>query len=398
MSTASSRIEAPEATDALAGLGHRLRGVVPTVVSSLAAVAIALVVGALVIAATGDDAVAAYRALFRGAFGGVRPLAETLVAATPLILGGLAFAIAARAGLFNIGIEGQLVLGGLAAGLVGAVALGLPWVVHLPLALAAAAAAGGGGGAIPGFLKARTGAHEVITTIMLNYLAYRLSTVVISAEDRIAVVNPALQATDPAVPAARLPRLLGETTRLHAGLLLALLAAALLWYVLFRSTWGYRVRTVGLSRGAAAYAGFSWGRTITVAMLVSGLLGGLAGASETLGLQGRYYNVSSGYGFTAIAVGLVGRNHPLGVVLAGLLFGALSSGATGMQNEAGTSKEIVQVMQALVILAIAALAAVQRMGARGQAAGGRSRTTDDGRSSKVGMGPEMEPRPETPPV
>ncbi|MDP9366025.1 MAG: ABC transporter permease [Chloroflexota bacterium] len=383
-----------ERTPAAVVAPSRLRTLLPTALSSLGAVVLALLVGAVVIVLSGDDAVAAYRALFAGAVGGRRAIAETLVAATPLILGGLAFAVAARAGLFNIGIEGQLVLGGLAAGIVGAFDLGLPIVLHLPLALIAAAVAGGLWGGLPGLLKARTGAHEVITTIMLNYLAYRLSTFLIGRDDLLPVVDPELQATEPAVDAARLPNLL-ERTRLHAGLLLALLAAAALWYVLFRTTLGYRLRTVGLSRGAAAYAGISWGRTIVVAMLLSGLLGGLAGAADALGLQGRYYNVASGVGFTAIAVGLVGRNHPLGVVFAGLLFGALASGATRMQNTAGTSRDLVQVLLGLVILSVAAFAAADRFRFRRRAA---ARGTDEDRSSVVGVEPELEARAGPPPV
>jgi simple sugar transport system permease protein len=390
----SSLSSPTERAPAFAAAPSRLRAVLPTALSSLGAVALALLVGALVIVASGDDAVAAYRALFAGAVGGRRAIAETLVAATPLILGGLAFAVAARAGLFNIGIEGQLVLGGLAGGLVGALDLGLPIVLHLPLALVAAAVAGALWGGLPGLLKARTGAHEVITTIMLNYLAYRLSTFLIGRDDILPVVDPALQATEPVVDAARLPNLL-ERTRLHAGLILALLAAVALWYVLFRTTLGYRLRAVGLSRGAAAYAGISWGRTVVVAMLLSGLLGGLAGAAEALGLQGRYYNVASGVGFTAIAVGLVGRNHPLGVVFAGLLFGALASGATRMQNTAGTSRDIVQVLLGLVILSVAAFAAADRFRFRRRSA---ARRTDEDRSSTVGAEPELEPRAGPPPV
>ena len=231
---------------------------------------------------------------------------------------------------------------------------------------------------------------------MLNYLAFRLSTYLIGRQDLLRVVNPALQATDPAVPAARLPRLL-PGTRLHSGLLLALVAALALWYLLFRTTLGYRLRTVGLSRGAAAYAGISWGRTITVAMLFSGLLGGLGGASEALGLQGRYYNVTSGYGFTAIAVGLVGRNHPLGVVLAGLLFGALSSGATRMQNTAGTSKDLVQVLLGLVILSVAAFAASDRLRFRRPGAA-RSPLAGTDRAAEDDTEPEMEPRVRPPAV
>jgi simple sugar transport system permease protein len=330
----------------------------PTVLSSLLAVAIALLAGGVVIALSGDNPLPAYAALFTGAFGDQRAIAETLVMATPLILGGLAFAVAARAGLFNIGIEGQMVMGGLAAGLAAAANPGWPTVIHLPLALLAGMAAGGLWGFIPGFLKAQTGAHEVITTIMLNYIAYRISTVVIGQED-LPLVNAALQATQPAADTARLPRLL-EGTRLHAGFLIALIAAAVVWFLLYRTVFGYKIRTVGLSRGAAAYAGISWGRTIALAMLLSGLLGGLGEAVDALGLQGRYYNVSLGIGFTSIAVGLVGRNQPFGVVLAGLLFGALASGATRMQNTAGISRDIVYVLLGFVILSVSALAVAQQ--------------------------------------
>ncbi|MBA2595036.1 MAG: ABC transporter permease [Chloroflexia bacterium] len=336
----------------------RITGALPTVLSSLLAVTIALVAGGVVIALSGENPVPAFQALFEGAFGGQRALAETFVMATPLILGGLAFAVAARAGLFNIGIEGQMVLGGLASGLAAAWNPGWPIFIHLPLAMLAGVTAGGLWGFIAGFLKAKTGAHEVITTIMLNYLAYRISTVVIGQATQT-LVSPALQATQPAADSASLPILVAGT-RLHAGLLIALAAAVIVWFVLYRTVFGYTIRTVGLSRGAAAYAGFSWGRTIALAMLLSGLLAGLGGAIDALGLQGRYYNVSLGLGFTSIAVGLVGRNNPFGVVLAGLLFGALASGATKMQNTAGISRDIVYVLLAFVILSVSALAVLQQ--------------------------------------
>ena len=376
---------------AVAGWTGRLRAAVPALISSLGAVAVAMLAGALVIAASGDNPVDAYVALVRGALVGKRAIAETLVAATPLIFGGLAFAIAARAGLFNIGIEGQLLLGGMAAGWVGAQALGIPKLVHLPLALAAAIVVGGLWGALPGALKAGTGAHEVITTIMLNYVAYRISAYAVGSDGplRGGARQPATDATR---DSARLEPLL-DRTRLSAGFLIALAAAAVLWYVLFRTTFGYRVRAVGLSRGAAAYAGIGWGRTITLAMLGSGILAGLGGAVEVLGVFYRYADrFSPGYGFTAIAVGLVGRNQPFGVVLAGLLFGVLNSGSTEMQREAGTSKELVQVLQALVILAVAAVAAIDRLGLGRRFVGRRPATVD--RSSAVGMEPELEPRAE----
>jgi simple sugar transport system permease protein len=191
---------------------------------------------------------------------------------------------------------------------------------------------------------------------MLNYIAFRISTYVLTTGgDRFSVIDTVQQATKRVPPEARLPIVL-ERTRLHAGIFVALGAAVILWYVLFRTTFGYQIRTVGLSHGAAAFAGIRWGRTIVLAMFVSGFLGGLTGVVEANGLHGRYSDTSAGYGFTAIAVGLVGRNHPLGVVAAGLLFGVLRNGANGMQNEAGTSKELVYILQGLVILSMSAIA------------------------------------------
>src|SRR5215218_6481374 len=248
-----------------------------TILTSALAVVLALAVGAIFILISNDDPIEAYQALIDGAFGGRRAIAETLVAATPMIFGGLAFAIAARAGMFNIGIEGQLVMGSLAGALVGAADLGLPPILYVPLALLVGGIVGGIWGAIAGVLKARSGASEVITTIMLNYLAFRISTyAVTSAGDWLSLVDPMQKATDKVVPAARLPIIL-DGTRLHAGLLFALGAAVIFWYLLFRTTFGYKIRTVGLSHGAAAYAGINWGRTVILAMFVSGFMGGLAG-------------------------------------------------------------------------------------------------------------------------
>ena len=371
-------------------LWQRIAGALPTAFSSLLAVAIALIAGGIVLALSGANPIPAFQALFAGAFGGQRELAETLVAATPLILGGLAFAVAARAGLFNIGIEGQMVVGGLCAGLAAAWDPGLPIFVHLPLAVLAGMVAGGIWGFIPGFLKAQTGAHEVITTIMLNYLAYRISTVVIGQEN-LPLVNPALQATQPAVDNATLPRLV-EGTRLHAGILIALAAAVVGWFLLYRTVFGYKIRTVGLSRGAAAFAGIPWGRTIALAMLLSGLLAGLGGTVDALGLQGRYYNITLGIGFTSIAVGLVGRNTPFGVVLAGLLFGALASGATKMQNTADISRDIVYVLLAFVILSVSAIAVVQQSH-QAQRLTARARGMTRDRAAQDAGDPLLEPPP-----
>ena len=261
--------------------------------------------------------------------------------------------------MFNIGIEGQMVIGGLAGALIGAADFGLNRWIYIPFAMLVGGIAGGIWGAIPGIMKAKSGASEVITTIMLNYLAFRVSIyMVTSAGEWLSWVDPQLSATNKIVPNARLPIIL-DRTRLHAGFLVAIAAPWIIWYVLFRTTFGYKIRTVGLSRGAAEYAGIAWGSTITKAMFLSGFLGGLMGASESLGLLGRHYDNRSGYGFTAIAVGLVGRNHPIGVIFAALLFGVLRSGSNAMQAKAGTSKELVLILQALVILSVSALASLE---------------------------------------
>jgi len=365
----------------------RSRGTLVTAATSVLAVAVALAVGALFILLSQQNPIDAYRALIEGAFGSRRAIGETLAASTPYIFGGLAFAVAYRAGLFNIGIEGQMLMGGLAAGLFAAWNLDLPKVIYLPMALLVAAIAGGLWGAIAGALKAISGAHEVITTIMLNYLAFQVVNYAVLRADSWLPVNPQLQSTEPAAADARLPNILSGT-RLHAGLLLGLLMAVLVWYLLFRTTFGYRLRTVGLSKGAAAYAGMGWGATITIAMFISGALGGLGGSSETLGLLGQQYNAPQGYGFASIAVGLVGRNNPFGVVLAALLFGTLRSGSTAMQNQAGTSKELVLVLQGLVILAFAALAASGRMQSWWAK---RRNTRTDEYSDTIGVEPGVQP-------
>lgn len=338
---------------------------------------IALLLGGLVMQFSGANPFEAYGALIDGALIGRRAIAETLIYSAPLILGGLAFALSSRAGLFNIGVEGQLITGGFIAGLVGAWDLGLPGPVYVPLALLCGAIGGAVWGFIPGFLKAKAGAHEVITTIMLNYLAIRIITYLSLRRSDVLPVDPSFIATEKVVDAARLPLLL-TPTRLHAGIIIAILAALILWYVLFNTRFGYNVRAVGLSEGASSYGGIKWGTTIIIAMCIAGALAGLAGAGESLGLHGRHWATPPGYGFTAIAVGLVGRNHPIGVVFAGLLFGVLNAGGPSMQS-ADVSKEIVQLIQGFIILAVAALEVANRLPAL------RSRLARRSAASKAGV-------------
>ncbi len=365
----------------------RLSGSLSAIALSLLAIAVAFLVGSVVILLSGGNPVDAYAALLDGSLGGRRQIAETLLAATPLALGGLAFAVASRAGLFNIGVEGQLFTGSLAAGLVAATNLGLPTVLHVAVVVLVGIVIGGLWGAIPGALLAKTGASVVITTIMLNYIAYRLSHLTVSQSSWLPT-EPERNGTQRALDTARFANLL-DGTRLHIGVLLVPLAAVLVWLVLFRTTFGYRLRTVGLSRGASDYAGIRWGWMIVGTMALSGGLAGLAGAVELTGVTGRHSNVPPGYGFTAIAVALAGRNHPAGVVLAALLFGLLTSGSTRMQSQADISAQLVQILQALVILAVAATGAIAhyRLGRffrRGQGRGGTGTPTRPATNSGTG--------------
>jgi general nucleoside transport system permease protein len=311
------------------------------------------------LSASWDAITAAYGALFSGAFGSASAVSETIVAATPLILAGLGVALGFRAGLFNIGAEGQVIAGGLAAGFVGFWLVSLPVVVHLPLAVLVGLAAGGAWGFIPGILKARTGAHEVITTIMLNYVAaylalYLLSTSVFRRPGRTDPISEPVEAS------ARLPHLAGQDLRLHAGILVALLGAVAVAWLLGRSTWGFELRVAGANPSAAQTAGISVARATVLAMSLSGALAGLAGTNQVLGVQ---YTLAPGFsggiGFEAITVALLGRANPFGVVVAALLFGALRAGGLQMQAVTGTPIDIVLVIQSLIVIFVAAPALVR---------------------------------------
>jgi len=287
------------------------------------------------------------------------PLSETVVAAAPLVFTGLAVALGFRAGLFNIGGEGQVIAGGLAAGFVGFSLHGLTGFVELPLALLAGFLAGAFWGFVPGLLKARTGAHEVITTIMLNYVAmfltyYLLSTALFQRPGR---TDPISRAVD---SAAMLPSLAALNLRLHAGALLAVAVAIAVYFLLWRTTLGFEFRAVGANPDASRAAGIGVGRVIVLAMSLSGGLAGLAGANIILGVQ---YSItpgfSSGLGFDGITVALLGRGNPAGVVAAALLFGGLRAGAVQMQAATSTPVDIVQVIEALVIMFVAAPALIR---------------------------------------
>jgi len=320
----------------------------------------------------------AYRALFTGSLGSpikifdairsgevaqieaaFRPISETIVAATPFIFTGLAVALGFRAGLFNIGAEGQMNAGAITAAFVGFSVTNLPIYLHLPLAILAGFAGGAIWGMIPGILKAKTGAHEVITTIMMNFIALRILDYLLLRQpfQRLDRPDPVSKIVE---PSAELPGIPGSNLRVHLGFVLALGAAYAVWWLLFRTTKGFEFRAVGANPDAARYAGIGVGATYVLAMGLAGSLAGLGGASQVLGLH-KYLSpgFASGIGFTAIALALLGKSHPLGVVGASLLFGLLQAGSTSMQAATSTPVDIIVVIQALIIVFIAAPALVR---------------------------------------
>ena len=326
----------------------------------LVAVLCALIVGSIVVLLIGDDPIETYRLLLGSAFSWPDGVGYTLFYATPLIFTGLAVAVAFRCGLLNIGAEGQLYVAAFATAWVGIELAGLPRVVLLPLCCAAAVVAGGIWGGIPGILKARFGSHEVINTIMLNFIAVAL--VSYFTQYHYKIPGDAIMQTAPIGDAAHLARLgrfipgLPERIPLNMAFILALVACGLVYVFLWKTTWGYEIRATGQNPSAAEYGGISVRKQIVLAMMLSGGLAGMVGINEVLGYRHRYYDgFSDNYGFTGIAVALLGRNHPAGVLAAAFLFAILQQG--GVPVDAFTrhvSKDIVQILQALVILFVAA--------------------------------------------
>jgi ABC-type uncharacterized transport system permease subunit len=318
-----------------------------------------------------------YSSLFLGAFGdpakitaafksgdqalilkAITPFFESLVVTTPYLFTGVAVALGFRAGLFNIGAEGQVLVGAIAAGWAGWTFTGLsPWI-HVPLAMLVGALAGGLWGFVPGFLKVRTGAHEVITTIMMNYVAYYLIYYLIAAPLRDP--NEVTPKTPWILESAHLVRVFPDPIRFHIGFFIAIAVAILVWFILFKTTWGYEIRSVGLNPNASKYAGMNITLVTVASMALSGAIAGMAGASEILGVTWRQSQaLSSGYGFDSIALALLAQNHPLGVILTALLFGFLRSGSRVMQLRAGTPVYIINILQSFIILFIAAPAIIR---------------------------------------
>lgn len=326
---------------------HHFERLFSIAVPILAVFAGLLTAGGL-ISIVGASPVEAYKALFLGAFGGPYETATSLNRAIPLILAGLGVTIAFRCGLWNIGGEGQIYMGGLAASVVGIYLIGLsPWI-HLPLTLLAGFIGGAIYGGIAGYLKAKHGINEIITTIMMNYIAIYIVGIMVKGPMQ---EPPGYFPQSPQIqPSAVLP-LIWENTRLHAGLILALLLAGLLYVVLWRTPFGYEIRTIGSNLVAARHAGMMVARTQILAMLISGGLAGLAGAAEILGAQYRLRDFFlPNYGYDSIAVALLGQLDPIGVVISGILFGALRAGAGTMQRAIMLPSSLIFIVQGTVIL------------------------------------------------
>ncbi|MBD8219155.1 ABC transporter permease [Microbacterium sp. CFBP 13617] len=386
-SAAGARVVAPEPATEENRWRRALREVATgNAIISVLAVILALLVGAVMIAATdenvqasavyffarpGDTLVAiwqsvsgAYASFFQGAIynfrrpefaTGIRPLTETLTFATPLIAAGLGVALAFRVGMFNIGGRGQMLVAAAAGGYV-AFAFDLPWGLHALVALVAGVVAGALWAGIAGLLKARTGAHEVIVTIMLNYVAFYLVYYLLRTPGLLQAPGSSNPTTPAMKETAVFPDLFGPAYNLHFGFLLSLAAVVLVWWILERSSLGFRFRAVGLNPNAARVAGINVKSMYVVAMLISGGLIGLAGVDQVLGTvtTGFSSGIDAGIGFDAITVALLGRSTPVGVLVAGILFGAFKAGGFAMQAANGVPIDIVLVVQSLIVLFIAA--------------------------------------------
>ncbi len=335
---------------------HSFGDGVRVAVSSVAEAYNALITGAvgsparIITAMQSGDALAIRRA--------INPIFESLTASTPLILAGLGVALGFRAGLFNIGAEGQLYIGAICSTFVGYSLTGLSPFIHVPLALLAGFLGGAAWGFVPGWLKARTGGHEVINTIMMNYIAFLLLDFLLRGP--MGDPNSFNPISPPIQPSAYLPQLFEQPIRFHVGFFMAIGFAVLVWWFLFKTNWGFAFRTVGANPNAARYAGMNIVRVTVLAMALSGALAGLAGSNEVMGLNHNLApSFTSGYGFDAIAIALLGNNHPVGVVLAALLFGMLRTGATPMQVATSIPVDIIGVVQAMVLAFIAAPAIVR---------------------------------------
>ena len=323
----------------------------------LFAMLIALLLGVLLLLMLGTDPFEAYSALIQGALGNVSGITQTLTKATPLLLVGLGICIAFRGGVINIGGEGQVVVGALASTAVAVGFAELPGLLLLPLTLLSGAAAGFLWGGVPGLLKARLGVNEILTTVMMNQIALRLMNFLL----RGPMLDPEHVTAGTSIPQSAalpesvwLPRLVPRTL-FHSGAILAVLLALAVYFLLWRTTIGYRIRAVGLNPNASRYAGIPVPNYVTLSLALSGMLCGVAGAVEVMGVHHRMLEgLSGGYGFSGIVAALFGKLHPLGTIPASALFGALLVGADKMQRAVQVPSALAITLQGLVVLFVVA--------------------------------------------
>ncbi|WP_319204664.1 ABC transporter permease [uncultured Ilyobacter sp.] len=321
------------------------------------AVAIALLVGAGIIAYLGENPLNAYYYLFKGAFVGERAIARTLLEATPMIFTGLSVLFAFKAGMFNIGGQGQVIMGGLAAAAVGAFVQNIG-INNLFVVLILSGLAGFAWAAIAGYLKAKLGVHEVISTIMLNYIAMSFEQYALNYPLKEGgIMGPSPQ-TPPVMIASRLPQLIPSTKEaLNVGFILAIIAAIVVWYIFEKTILGYEIKAVGHNPTASENAGINVARITALSLGIAGVLAALGGAERILGGVGQYtyrQGIMASYGFDGIAVALLGKNSPVGAVLAAILFACLRVGGRAMQFNTTIPSQIVIILQSIIILLIAA--------------------------------------------
>ena len=362
MSATPSRPPSPPRPRRRPDIGRQVRA---AIVLPLAALILAVLIGSVFVYAAAwikdgklvlDQPLKAYGALISGSLLSFDAIVGTLVFTSPLILGGLAVALGFKGGLFNIGVYGQLLMGVLASVAVGVALADQPTIIAAPLAFLAGTLAGAAMGFIPGYLKASTGAHEVVTTIMLNYIGGNILAAFVAGPLRVPRA-PAPVTFD--VENAALPIFLGKTG--HVGLIVSLVAVFVVWWLLYRTTLGFEIRTAGANPDAARYAGMRPRRLIAATMAMSGGLAGMAGAGELLGvIHKTQTSYATSVGFDAIAVALLARSNPFAIIPAALLFGAMRAGAGPMQVIAKTPRELVDVLQGVILIVLVALPVIAR--------------------------------------
>jgi len=339
----------------------RLGGLVLSGARPILAVILALLVSAGLIWAAGGNPVEAYAALLDGSFGSAAALANTGVRAAPLLLAGFAVGLGFKAGLWNIGGEGQIYLGAATATAVGIIPLPVPGWLHLLLAVMAGFAGGALWALVPAYLRAYRGVNEVCTTLMLNYVAAYFVSWLLHEPTLLAEEGAFYPMSPPILPSAHLP-ILVKGTSLHAGLILAVVIGVVLYFVLRHTPFGFRTRMVGLNPEAARYAGVGVARHIFLVFLVCGGLGGLAGAGEVLGLKLRLFDFfASGVGYEGLALAILANGNPLGIVVGGVFFGSLKAGASKMQIVTGIEASMALVIQALTVLFVIAIGFGERV-------------------------------------